>query len=715
MRNLNYISALLCAAALITACSNEEIMENGTSSDDLTLTATMGADTRTTVDADQDNQVTWTAGDVFYAFGAVADEGEHIYNATAKFTLKEGEGTTEAKFSGRLTGNKSDLQYAVYPFDAYKSGTITFPTVYTYPNSNAPMFGKLNSDKTSVKFDKLLSGMMRIKLNGLAQGTEGSLTLTADGVEGSATLSIDDSGNPSLGTLTNGTKGKVTLNFTKTDATDPLVLDIPVPAITYTSGITAELKIDNATVEVFKTTESFDVTLGTIKEMPPISDIEIEGTTNIKFSKLVESAEDAVKALNNGEKNITVSTMATDKEIEIPADATSAAPVTINVNKVTGEGSFTIKGAENATDLSVNINVPEGVEGKLNVTGIEHVEINGTWKEVTASTGENTFVVKAGAVIKDLIVKQGNIKIEEGGVVNKLTLNNDVTINNQLIIPAGESMEVILGTHELTLSSGYTLINAGSSLKLTGESSDSKGKVKDAGNGIDLYEDGAQFTMENVAYEATNKNGYGVFTEGKVSNTIIRIGNSTIKGKYYCVATNALEKVGTGNVITLEGSDFTADETALMVNTPATVTAKNCNFTGGWQGAFLRAGYSTFDACGFNLDVSDSYEPNTVKAGATVWGNGNKAPSAAITAGNRTDGAAYDRKASFELQNGCTFSVKVKGIDDTSTYPAIYIDAENKESQGVTFTYDDNSFESVGTGLKNQNEDKVKIVDKRPG
>lgn len=51
---------------------------------------------------------------------------------------------------------------------------------------------------------------------------------------------------------------------------------------------------------------------------------------------------------------------------------------------------------------------------------------------------------------------------------------------------------------------------------------------------------------------------------------------------------------------------------------------------------------------------------------------------------------------------------------NTTTYPAIYIDAENKDTQGVTFTYDDDSFESVGTGLDIRNELKVNVVNKMP-
>ena len=183
MKNLNYISALLFAAALITGCSNEEIMENRTSSDDVTLIATTGADTRTTVDGN--NKVKWTADDEFYAFGG-ATGTDKVYKATAKFTLSSTSSEdTEGSFTGQLTGSKSYLQYAVYPFSAYNSEkmTVTFPASYTYSNSNAPMFGTVNSNQSKVNFDRLLSGMMRIKLIGLGNKS-GSLTLAGANIAG---------------------------------------------------------------------------------------------------------------------------------------------------------------------------------------------------------------------------------------------------------------------------------------------------------------------------------------------------------------------------------------------------------------------------------------------------------------------------------------------------------------------------------------------------
>ena len=744
MKNLLNVSALLCAVALTTSCSNEEIVENGTDADGFTLVATTGADTRTSVD--ENYKVTWTTGDAFYAFGNKTKD--KTYSSRGTLTLK-GEGGATGTFKGTVIGTVSKLQYAVYPAKEYDPTdmTLTFPDNYTYPVSNAPMFGKVTPSAGKVVFDQLLCGMMRVKLNGLEENAEGSLTLTSSSTDitGSAVLTIAND-KATLSGLSN--KGKtITLTFKNEGTTGSLLLDIPLPAGTYGNDLTATLAIGEAEVEAFKTEDGFEITDGEIKEMTELTISEIKGNT-ISFTKNVASSEDANKELTAGAKNVTVAAMGSGDALEIPGNSSADDPVTINVSAATTD-NFTVKGASGGT-AAVKINLPEGSKGtvtveniksveiiggwgqtsgtvsdplvvtagtgveELTVKEIEHVEVSGTWKKITASTGDNTFVVKAGAVIEDLTVEKGNIEIEEGGVVNKLTLEADVTINKALTIPANKSMEVILGTYQLTLSGDYTRILENGSLKLTGDAGN-KGKVEDAAKGISLYGNDAKFTMTNVKYTTTNKNGYGIFMDEHVSYATIDIKNSDMAGKYFCVATNANETVGNSNKITLENSTFIANETALMVNTPTALTATGCAFTGGWQAAFLRAGESTFDACGFNLDVNSKYEENKVKAGATVWGNGNKVPSAAITAGNKTDGNAYKRKASFELKNNCTFSVKINSIEDTSTYPAIYIDAENEDTQGVTFTYDSDSFKDVGTGLDIRNEAKVTKVDKIPG
>lgn len=712
MRKLSYISALLCAAALAGGCSNEELAENeaAVQQDELSLVASTGISTRTTVGTDY--AVNWTAGDAFYAFGGSTGV-DKVYKATAMFELKGGEGSTAGTFKGTVTGSKADLEYAVYPKSAYTSATqtVTFPAAYTYPDSNAPMFGILNADKTEVNFGQLLSGLMRVKVGGLESGVSGTLKLGATSITGSTELSISD-GVATLGSLTN-TGDEVTLSFTTTSA-GSILLDIPVPAGTYASGITATLTVGGASAETFKTTSSFEVKAGTVKVMPEINITEITGNT-IKFSQSVASVDEAKKALAEGVKNITIAEVKNGEEITIPATAADA-PVTINVSSITGgNNSFSVKGADGSNTKAAVINAPQGSTGKVTVTDIEHVEISGGWDLVTAGTGPNTLEIKDGTTIKKLVITKGSVDIKKGAEVQEMELQADATIKNELNIAAGKSMKINVGSHKLTLEhTRYYLIDG--SLTLTSEqeamlsganetteANETKGTIEDKGRGLTLHHDDASLTMSNINYTATSAGARGIFIDPHHNNAAITVENSTMISKYYCVNSNANTEVGTNCQITLTNSTFTADETALLLNIPATLTATNCTFTGGWQGAFMRGGTSTFDKCSFNLSVT-SYGASNKAAGATSWSDGNQAPSAALTIGNR--GGAYDYVKDVTLTNSCTFSV-ANNKDDGQTYPAIYIDANpSQTTQKVSFTYDDGSktnFDKAGTGLDIRN------------
>lgn len=697
MKKLNYVSALLCAAALTGSCSNEEWVESGIATQgEMSLIATTGADTRTAVD--ENYNVNWSSTDVFYAFGGSTGT-DKVYNATAKFEYKSGTGTT-GTFEGTLTGVKSDLEYAVYPLSAYTPETqaVTFPAAYTYPNSNAPMFGTLNAEKTQVNFNQLLSGLLRIKMTGIATGKSGTLKLNATGITGKTELTIAN-GAATLGTLTD-TGNEVTLTF-ETDK-DPMILDIPVPAGTYADGITATLTIGTAEASVFHTTKSFVIKAGTAKVMPAISVVEIDGTT-IKFSQVVEDVAAAKKALENGVKSVTIENVKTGEAIAIPSTITSTEeePVTINISSVEENAAITVTGTDTNSGAVV-INVPQGSKGTLTVDKIAHAEISGgTWAKVTATTGDNTLEIQSGTVIEELIVK-GGIRIAADAEVKKMTLSGNASIKNNLNIAASKSMEINVGTHTLTLAgTGDRLIDGGGKLTLTGDESN-KGTITDMGNGIFLNENGAQFSMKNINYSANKEGSFGLVIPKHISNTTITIEGCTMNGKYYCISTNALNDVGSNNTITLTNSEFTAEETALLFNINSTLTATGCTFTGGWQGAILRGYKCTFDKCGFNLNANSKYGVSGNAAGSTSWGDGNNVPSAAITIGNRGGNTTYNYTKDVELKNSCTFSVK-KDNADTKDYPAVYIDANpNQTSQTVVFKYDDSSktaFEAAGKGL----------------
>lgn len=690
MKKLNYVSALLCAAALTGSCSNEEWVEGEIAAQsDMSLIATTGTNTRTAVD--ENYNVNWSNTDAFYAFGG-STETDKVYKATAKFEYKSGSGTTST-FEGTLTGAKSDLEYAVYPHSAYTPATqtVTFPATYTYPNSNAPMFGTLNAEKTQVNFNQLLSGLLRIKMAGIETGKSGTLKLNATAITGKTELTIAN-GTATLATLSD-TGNEVTLSFT-TDK-NPMILDIPVPAGTYADGITATLTIGDAEASVFNTTKSFVIKAGTAKVMPAISVVEIDGST-IKFSQNVENVESAKKALESGVKNITIENVSANDEIVIPTNSTKDEPVTINIASVSGT-EFKVTGTENTSNQAVVINAPASSSGTLTVDKINHVEISGAWNKVTASTGDNTLDIQSGTVIDELVIEKGGINIAPDAEVKKMTLNANASIKSRLIIT--KNMEINVGTHTLTLEYTGDHKIAGGSLTLTGNDQ-SKGKITDKGRGIFLTESNAKCIMKNIDYTAEPGES-ALLIDKYISNASIEVENCTITSLYYCLSTNASIEVGANNTVTLKNSTFIAKETPLMFNIPATLTATNCTFTGGWQAAFLRGGTSTFDKCSFNLNVDSKYDVNNKKEGDSSWASGNQAPSAAITIGNRGSNTTYNYKKDVTL-NGCTFSVK-KDDSDSKEYPAVYIDANpGQTSQTVSFTYDDSSktaFEAAGKGL----------------
>ena len=484
-----------------------------------------------------------------------------------------------------------------------------------------------------------------------------------------------------------------------------------MPAGTYSGGITATLKIGTAEAQVFHTTSSFTVTAGTAKEMRPIRIVEIDGST-INFSQTVADEEAANKALEEGVKNITIESVAANGEIAIPSSSTAEEPVTINIASVSSN-EFTVKGAtdDTATPAAV-INVPQGTTGTLNVKNIEHVELNGgAWTKVTSSTGANTLEIKDGTVIDELVVQKGGINIAAGAEVKKITLQADASIKNRIVVAEGKNMEINVGTHTLTLEDkGFHLIAGGATLIFNGDGT-SKGKITDYSQAIAINQSiGGNFTMKNIEYAAPSVGSAGILIDPRVSSAKITVENSTMNCKYYCLSSNAAKENGSGHVVTLTNSTFTAEETGLMFNVPGTVTATNCTFTGGWQGAFLRGGNFTFDGCTFKLNVSSSYDTgigSNKPAGATSWGDGNQAPSAALTIGNRGSNTAYNCPKVVELRNSCTFSV-LKDNAASTDYPSVYIDANpSQSSQTVTFTYDATSgtnFGNAGKGLDIRNK-----------
>lgn len=679
MKNLNYISALLCVAALTaTGCSNEEIIESGTPTGEFTLTATTGASTKTTVN---DLAIEWSDGDKIYVFGTAVAGQDKVYKATGTLDLKSKNGTT-GTFGGTITGAKTDLEYAVYGNYTPATMSVAFPTTYTYPDSNAPMFGELTADKSKIEFNQLLSGMMRIKLNGEATSVTGSLTLTASGIEGSAPLTISTDGAASLGDFTSGNANAVTVSFE--NATYPLVLDVPVPAATYADGITAKLTIGTAEAQVYNTTKDFVISAGMIKEMPEISNIEINADNTISFTRIVDNVDAANKALADGEKGVTITEVKTGDEIIIPSttESTLDSPVVINISSIDADAAITVKGDKtDASTTSVQINTPTGSTGTLTIKDLNHVEISGEWATVNSSTGDNTLVVKAAAVINNLIVNKGNVRVEGDGKIAAITNSTGGTVYLYQEDKAAQLPTITAEQNIVVMLESLDLLPYGGTAILSADETREKGLYLSKNNIQSILElkNNAKFSVTQHLRSIGVVNGASLTIQG--SGTIENFPNSSNDGALYVARRNTTDaetnltikgdinvishggnRTGTvhaavfiaGGTVTIEGGYFYSSNDAAGVCNPCLFTKvqkASCPST-----ILIRGGVFDSEACPNNylLNVQDADRANchiTISGGTFVGFNpADHTDEMTIAEGYESVKTTYNNKEAWTVQ-----------------------------------------------------------------
>ncbi len=283
-----------------------------------------------------------------------------------------------------------------------------------------------------------------------------------------------------------------------------------------------------------------------------------------------------------------------------------------------------------------------------------------------------------------------------------VALAEDVTLSNQLSV-SSTTKTIDLNNQTLT-SSQHITANSNGVITLK------NGKISQNGNGKVTNSSGGSVILENVEYEGTGTDNC-ILNAENAQSTNITIKNSHIKGGYYALFTNALTSPQVGSAtITLENSTFEAKETAFVMNIPGTVTVKNCTFTGGWQGVFLRGGTSTFENCAINLVMDPSYNdvPEDHKNADGTWASGNQAEGAALLIGNRCteNSTGYNYPTTVTLKN-TTFTVtgtakSIKTERKAENTPSVYIWSRTESEKGTSFTYDtasESSFKAAGSGL----------------
>lgn len=318
----------------------------------------------------------------------------------------------------------------------------------------------------------------------------------------------------------------------------------------------------------------------------------------------------------------------------------------------------------------------------------------------------------------DLTAALNGFGTDEGKISNlQITISDDVELTPSLLtaaLVAGTSIGIDLGGHAMTLPGALDLASSGT-LTLRNGTVNTPG-----GSGICCMT-GGSILLDNVTYKTASDRGC-VFVAPNAENTSITIRNSTINGGYYALTSNASANPVAKSTIVLENSTFTAAESGMMINIPCAITADNCEFTGGWQGVFLRGGKAAFTECSINLVMDPEYgdwPEKHVNADGT-WADGNQAETAALLMGNRCEKGhpSYNYPTSVTLKN-TTFSITGNngGGMDAKTAPAISVWSRVEEGNGASLTYDEATqanFSTAGKGLVVNNEGKNLTINGQP-
>ncbi len=722
----------LAMIALVSSCS-EDLATIGNGLQKSTIGVSVSTES-TRAAFNKDGSFYWSKGD---KIGVMSDKT----NATAFscFTLTKGAGTASAEFTGVGSGSYT---YVVYPYNeghSLSNGKLTylFPNTYVYNkvdqtffptekdgNSyNPAMWGKVGDNNNTTL--KHLGGVLCVKVDKMPC-TSGSVEVSADeNMAGKYTATLTTEDTPAL---TNAETSpvdpskKVTITFSGATKDQPGVFYVPVPTGTY-NNIRVKF-FDGNTEKVNTVAGSYKVDRANLYAL-----ILTENKIDAGVSTEVSSVEEANNKLSTSDNVAITSQVESGSTITIPAASASTTTTTktITLEKVANKAELTVKEADGtdattANAITVSLPKPASAENAASLTittpnSTTTIASNAgetTINKVTASTAENTLIVSDGVTIKELEIAKGNVRINKGAKVEKISLSSnasaaDVYYETGASVPSEDvtnitKYEIGVGTNpikteaqfeaamskggdytlvaNLTLSNQYTNVCKTVSVDLNtktltakeiysingGDLTFKNGNIKQKGGKAAVAAgSNGKLTLDNIVYNGTGWNCVFVINCSQKANLVVK--NSTIHGGYYSVTTNASTKpeIAKECTITLENSTFAAEESGALLNIPATVTMKNCKFSGNHQGAFLRGGNYTIEDCEFTLNATlpaNHSENRWMKE----WFSGNQAAFAALTLGNYLNGAyAYATNITFMGTNKAT----VTGTN-AKDFPAIH-------------------------------------------
>lgn len=398
---------LAVVACMMYNCSQEEVMEQPQKVTN-TLTASIDGSSRSTVtDA---GIFSWTAGDQISVWNGI-DFVTYSNTSGNNFTTTENDpGTPQT--------------YAVYPAGThtyeYSDLTVNLPDVYDYseqneyvPNTNAPMLASF-AEGEDIVF-KHLGGLMRFVVKNVPAGANEFVFTSDKDITGAFLVNLAEN---TISAESISTENTVTIKFkTLTAQKDKMIFYVPLPVDTYSGYKVAIKGTNDLNLENESLSSTNKVVRRSLLLMPEFT---CNGNSLDKAA-----ATDITPSTSGVNANVTGGT------VSIANPSGSDAKAIINFDPADDAILNIVDASPADTPQTSNATVDVVVEEGANVpvlnidaptTTVELSTANGTatYETVTALTATSTLKVKAGITIKRLILKGGNVEVDEGATIESI-------------------------------------------------------------------------------------------------------------------------------------------------------------------------------------------------------------------------------------------------------------------------------------------------------
>lgn len=572
---------------LLGSCQNE--LEDQTLSNSLKVVSASIESQSSRLAVSYDNAtnifgLNWSEGDAFKVFGTNSTSAVYNWTSGNDFTL---------------TGTIETPKYGIYPSSSNPGitddkVTMTLSDTPSISNANLPMWAATENG-TSYAFKHLAAGL-RVAVNTIPAGYNTLTVEASNAISGEFTANLGDA-TPALtfnGTLEDSNK-KVTVTFeAATDAnTKNEVFYIPLPAGTYTT-----LKVtisDGSNTKELKNWSNLTIVRGKMYYTTAVVNASTIAAVN-------EALEDA------GEVPVTVNMpdaiVASAGAIEIPDDAKevtmnfAAAPTTSESTPLTINQNHEQETPGEATS-ELNINMPESSESLYAdiVAPTTTVTLNGgKYTKVTATTATNTLIIKSNVEINSLIIKGGNVIIEEGAIVTNTSIPEGSTVTNKNVVKTVDELkaaisnasssdivtlgddigmsEILVINRSLVLDgNGHTLTStAGRAINVSGANGVTIKNLTINASGeraINVIQNSTNVTIDKVTATASN---YTINVASSAPSAKVTISNSTLNGKNVVnIASPSADITVSNSIINCNDDDITEGESyaALCLNKDA--------------------------------------------------------------------------------------------------------------------------------------------------